>query len=50
MLTLSTYDGHAINDGTHYAAIIPEDAPLLAQASAIAVIRSRNLPVFSGRQ
>lgn len=49
MLTLSTYDGHAINDGTHYAAIIPEDAPLLAQASANAVKRSRNYPVFSGK-
>lgn len=49
MLTLSTFDGHAINDGTHYAAIIPEDAPLLAQVSANAVRRSQNYPVFSGK-
>ncbi len=49
MLTLKTWNGVSINDVTNYEAIIPEDAPLIAQAKAKAVQRSENWPVFAGK-
>jgi len=49
MLTLKTWNGNSINDGTNYAAIIPEDAPLLASVKPNSVKRSESWPVYAGK-
>lgn len=49
-ITLVSFDGHAINDGTNYVAIIPDDAPLLAGTRAQYIERSDNWSSYAGKR
>lgn len=50
MMNLVSWNDLNINDGTNYAAIIPEDAPLMAQSKEIALKRENAWPVFAGKE
>lgn len=50
MMNLKTWNGFAINDAINYEAIIPEDAPLLAQTKAQTLERSEAWPLYGGKK
>lgn len=49
-ISLVSINGNAINDGTNFQAIIPEDNPLQAQTNANFVERYQNWGVYSHKQ
>lgn len=49
-MNLVSWNGLNINDTTNYRALIPEDAPLMAQSKEVAYKREDAWPVFAGKE
>jgi hypothetical protein len=49
IIKLVSYNGHNINDGTNYRAVLPAGSPLQPAVSADYVERADNWPVYAGK-